>query len=77
MPNHYWIGYAATFSFIWIGYGIYSVVRGDPSSGVILTFGTAFALIICGATWFSRWLLMNYQKLDKKLQKQAGGMNRG
>ncbi|WP_054951235.1 hypothetical protein [Numidum massiliense] len=78
MSSRFAKGYAAVFAFIWIGYGLYAVVRGTPSSGLVLAFGIAFAVLIFAATRLSQWLMnKHYRAFDEKvsaaLRRKADG----
>lgn len=74
LPRRFWVGYGAIFSAIWIGAGLLSVMKGAPSSGLVLAFGIAFTVVFCGAVWFSSWLLSRYRKLDAR---RHAGFQRG
>ncbi|ALX50287.1 hypothetical protein [Lentibacillus amyloliquefaciens] len=63
--KRFFIIYASVFAFIWIGYGLFSVVTGKPSANLILGYGIAFSIVIFAASWFAYWLMGHYKKVDK------------
>ena len=65
MSKRYAYIYAATFSSIWIGYGLYSVFTNQPGAETILLFGIGFAVVVSLLTWFATWIVKHYKMIDE------------
>jgi len=68
--------YALTFSLIWTGYGVYSLLTNQPSAGLIFGFGVAFSIVIFATSWFSSWLMNHYKKVDTMAKNMIGKKRR-
>ena len=63
--------YVTVFSVIWIGYGLFRIIQNKPAGLTVLLFGIAFSVVFFFATWFSQWVLWNYQKVDRQSKEIA------
>ncbi len=55
----------ATFSLIWLGFAVYSLVKNVEHKWTIVFFSTAFSIVLIAAVWFSEWLIFKYRAMDK------------
>lgn len=53
------------FSLIWLGYGIYGLLKNFEHKWAVFLFGAAFSIVLFLAVCYSEWLMKNYRKIDR------------